>query len=1008
MGACLPRLFSQHSGAAALLSAVSVEVNADFARMVGRARETLASERALLAMGAAGEDRSRLRSALSGESSTSPITVAHVDGTRRFLQIDALREDTSVLWLVRDVTPSTVAAFERDRFFSLSLDLLLVATADGTIARASDSFAAILGWNPREIEGSALTALIHEGDVVAAECCLADVFHGSEVCALELRFRCKDGSYRWIAWTCPPASAGRVYAVGRDVTQSRSDAEALRESEQGFRRTFDESPIAAAIVSADRSITNVNDAFCRLTGYAADELVGVSFTDLSRPYAEDFERSSGLFAAAVRGDIERYELEKRFQRKNGEVLRVRVTSGTLRDARGALKSVLIQVEDIERRKSAEDALRASENLFRRLVSVIPDAVVVVLESGQIAEANPAAAALLDARAPSELVGRLFADHFESRESGEFQRHLDEIGRHGCTALGIVEDLVRKGDGARLALEFSAAPFTEHRGATLLLVRDVTARLAADAEIARQREELAAVVALREGDVVLRQIIDLVPHFIFAKDAEGRFLLVNRALADAYGTTARELEGKPDLHFASSAEEAHALRVAEFDVLNGTIPRLVLDESITDASGTQRALTTLKIPFSFAGISAVLGVSTDVTERKQLERQLVQAQKIEGLGRLAGGVAHDFNNILSAILSFAELLAEDLADRPECQRDAESIRDAAMRASELTRQLLAFSRQGEAHPVAVDVPELLAKLERLLHHVLGEDVSLRNVREAGIQIVNVDPGRLEQVIVNLAINARDAMPSGGTLIVGTRNVTPETVTRHTGVPAAGEWVEIFVTDTGTGMTPETQARIFEPFFTTKEVGKGTGLGLATSYGIVKQAGGHLLATSTLGVGTTFHVFLPRSDEQAAAAVAEEVGRPTRPGDETVLVIEDNSFVRKTTTRALERAGYRVLSCASPSEGLEVMTVHHGKVDLLLTDVVMPGMNGFQVADAAARIRPDMKVLFVSGYGADVIDGRGSSLERIRLLAKPFTPAQLAHEVRRVLDGSRERSTVPPSR
>jgi PAS domain S-box-containing protein len=506
-------------------------------------------------------------------------------------------------------------------------------------------------------------------------------------------------------------------------------------------------------------------------------------------------------------------------------------------------------------------------------------------------------------------------------------------------------------------------------------------------------------------VILRQIIDLVPHFVSAKDLDGRYLLANRALADAYGKTARELEGMTVLELARSAEEARGYRASDLEVLSGRSAKLVVDETITDARGNLRSLSTLKIPFSFAGIAVVLGVSTDVTERKQLERQLVHAQKVEGLGRLAGGVAHDFNNILSAILSFAELLSEDLTDRPECQKDAESIRDAAMRASELTRQLLTFSRQGEAHPIAVDVAELIGKLERLLQHVVGEDVALRMVSEPGVQVVNVDPGRLEQVIVNLAINARDAMPIGGKLVVRIRNATRETVAQHTGVPAEGDWVEISVIDTGIGMTPETQARIFEPFFTTKEIGKGTGLGLATSYGIVKQAGGHLVATSTLGVGTTFHVFLPCSYEKAAPSIKEDARQPVRPGDETVLVIEDNSFVRKTTTRALQRAGYRVISCASPSEGIEVMSAHHGELDLLVTDIVMPGMSGFQVADEAARLRPDMKVLFVSGYGPDIIDGRGSNRERVRLLSKPFTPAQLAHEVRCILD-DRERTSIPP--
>jgi two-component system, cell cycle sensor histidine kinase and response regulator CckA len=242
-------------------------------------------------------------------------------------------------------------------------------------------------------------------------------------------------------------------------------------------------------------------------------------------------------------------------------------------------------------------------------------------------------------------------------------------------------------------------------------------------------------------------------------------------------------------------------------------------------------------------------------------------------------------------------------------------------------------------------------------------------------------------------------------VATRHATAQEVSLRTGVAAEGAWVALSVTDTGTGMTQETQARIFEPFFTTKDVGKGTGLGLATSYGIINQAGGHIVVESTLGVGTSFHVFLPECDEEAVSSTRSEPRDPGY-GDETVVVVEDNSFVRETTTRALRRAGYRVLSCASPAEGIDLITAHRGKVDLLLTDVVMPGMNGFEVAEEAAKIQPTMKILFVSGYGADVLRA-SSPRERFPLLAKPFTPAQLTHAVRRLLDDSRGSSLAPPA-
>src|SRR5438445_797546 len=388
---------------------------------------------------------------------------------------------------------------------------------------------------------------------------------------------------------------------------------------------------------------------------------------------------------------------------------------------------------------------------------------------------------------------------------------------------------------------------------------------------------------------------------------------------------------------------------------------------------------------------------DVTEQRRLEGQLLQAQKMEAVGRLAGGVAHDFNNLLTVILSYSDLLLEDLPPEIPDRADVAEIRKAAVAASSLTRQLLAFSRQQVLEPRVLDVNTVVASTEKLLTRLLGEDVSLTTTLAAALGAVKVDPGQLEQIIMNLAVNARDAMPRVGRLSIETANVEMDESYVH-GHPLArpGHYVMLAVSDTGTGMDAATQARIFEPFFTTKEAGKGTGLGLATVYGIVRQSSGFIWVYSEPGHGTSFKIYLPRVDEPvspAGAAAPQVVG-----GSETVLVVEDVAAVRAVTRQMLERQGYCVLEAANGATALSLARQHQSAIHLLVTDVVMPEVSGRELADQLVQLRPDMKVLFMSGYTDDAVVRHGILQEGIAYLQKPFTPDTLARKVRAVLDGS----------
>ena len=405
---------------------------------------------------------------------------------------------------------------------------------------------------------------------------------------------------------------------------------------------------------------------------------------------------------------------------------------------------------------------------------------------------------------------------------------------------------------------------------------------------------------------------------------------------------------------------------------------------------------------------VLGAASlaqDVTERVALEERLRQSQKMEAVGRLAGGVAHDFNNLLTVILGYSQILAEGVPSGSRLADSTAQIKSAADRAAGITRQLLAFSRKQVLSPRVINLNDIMLNLDSLLRRLIGEDIEVLTVPSNDLGSVKADPGQIEQVIMNLALNARDAMPRGGKLTLETTNEQLDESYAHRHQPAEpGRYVMLAVSDTGHGMSPETQARIFEPFYTTKEVGKGTGLGLSMVYGIVKQSGGYIWVYSEPDRGTTFKIYLPRVDQPAEATGTENRPQSVQRGTETILLVEDDPQLRQLSSSVLAHCGYKVLVAGGPEEGLDICKTNHRDIRLLITDVVMPRMNGRQLAEQIAQVSPNVKVLYISGYTSNAIVHYGVLDAGLWFLPKPFTLSGLVAKVREVLDSG---ASVPPA-
>ncbi len=865
-------------------------------------------------------------------------------------------------------------------------DLIYLLDLEGRILYASPSVGRLLGRVPlHKFE------VVHPDDVAAGQACWERILAGkSEL--LTVRVADAGGAWRWLeAWSSLIRyhDQPRVLSVCRDVSERK-------EAEDRFRRTAEELQRVMSSVSDYLWSGEVDEqgrwayhyyspVVERITGRPPSYYLQGPERWLEMIHADDRGRLQAAFQRVVSGQSEREEAEYRVVRPDGEIRWVRDCATVTRLGRRLRIDGV--VSDVTERKRAEQALRRSEAYLaeaQRLGRTGSWAWDVATREFVHWSQEHYRLHGLDPQGgtPSwEAMQQFIHPEDRARCLAQIERAVRE--RTDCE----MEYRAVLTDGTMKYIHSIAHPVFNAAGELVEFVgteMDITER---------KRAEQALV----ESHGLLNAVVEGTADAVFVKDLRGRYLMINSAGARFIGRPVAEVLGKDDRELFSP-ETARRLMECDLQVM-ATGGAQMFEETATPAAGVTRTYLSNKSALRDAHgkVIGLIGIARDVTELKRLEEQLRQSQKMEAIGRLAGGVAHDFNNLLTVINGYSELVFSSLgADDPNRELVAE-VQRAGDRAANLTRQLLAFSRRQVLQPEVLSLNTLLEDLLKLLKRLIGEDVELSLVPGAGLGLAKVDRGQFEQAVINLAVNARDAMPLGGRLIIETQNAEVDEATAQTHADVRpGRYVLMTVRDTGHGMDEATRARVFEPFFTTKEVGKGTGLGLAMVYGFVKQSGGHVEVESEVGRGTAFKVYLPRAEAAGPSARSSPNVLEAPRGSETVLLVEDEDSVRTLSRLVLQSSGYTVLEARDGQEGLRVAQQHPGPIHVLVTDLVMPRMSGRQLADVVSQARPGVRVLFLSGYTDEAMAQHGALEAGLAFLQKPFSPISLVRKVREVLD------------
>ena len=745
-----------------------------------------------------------------------------------------------------------------------------------------------------------------------------------------------------------------------------------------FQRVIDAVDALVVVASPDCSVWLWNDRCDATSGIPLAGVAGMPLWSVMRLRPSLRATAQEAFDRLITGDEHSVAFQAQWLRKDGRKARVSWTARIVDFGEGGRFVVATGMETTRGHKVARE-MAETESRFEKLLEVLPDPVVVH-QGGRLVFANSAALALYGAANFEVLSASPVIERVAPEDRPFVRDRISKILGQGETAPLEEERHVRL-DGTIVDVEVVATPVMfDGRPAVELVARDITTRKETEA-------------ALRASEARVRAVFDQSSLGMVLFDKEGRAIEANSAFRRLLGYDAEELRRLTTFDFTHPADRESTQKQLA-DLFAGRNDGYELEKRYVAKDGREIWVRVHSSPMREGESEPVLAVATveDVTEHEVLEDQLRQASKMEALGRLAGGVAHDFNNLLTVVNGYADLLVLSL-EGDERAEDAVEIRRAGARAAELTSQLLAFGRRSKRALEPVDLNARIEAMVPMLRRLLGEDIEFDVKLDSGLGAVEADPSQLDQVLMNLVVNGRDAMPGGGTLALTTSSLGSGGLAGRGG---ASTWARIEIFDSGFGMEPEVVEHIFEPFFTTKGQGKGTGLGLATVYGIVEQMSGHVRVESTVGVGSRFIVELPLTEPAVAPLAADQAAQgPETHHGETILLVEDEPTVRDFCKRALSAEGYKV-HVAGPHDALEIAAGLGALMDILVTDVVMPDFDGPTIAAALSSRRRDLKVLFMSGYPRDREDSLTGAAAEGAVLTKPFTPRELCDAVRRVLD------------
>jgi len=801
---------------------------------------------------------------------------------------------------------------------------------------------------------------------------------------------------------------GRVWSF-RDISERKRKEEALRQSEERYRSIFEQAVEGFFQSSPEGRWIKVNQALAGMCGYDSPEEMMTAITDIgSQHYTNRQDRKIFNRLLREQGVVEKFEHETR--RKDGSTFWISVSARAVRDGEGRILYYEGTHEDIDKRKKAERLLVDAEEQYRSLFETSTNAILIRNREGLISMVNVAGIYLLGASKAGDLMGRAYLDlvHPEDRPLSAdrieriFQAALSEPSKDhfGQTAVLPREHRMITLKGDTIYVESTGVAF-HHKGEVFIqgIFRDITERKRAE-EALRQSEDSYRRLfeESKRAEELYRSLLNSSADAIVVYDLEGKVRFVNPSFTRSFGWTSDELMGKRIPYVPDSEKEATQAEIRR--VLGGGPPVYFESQRLTKDGRILSVTNSGSRYDDHEGVPAgILVILHDTTRTKALEAQFRQAQKMEAIGTLAGGVAHDFNNLLQVISGYAQLLLWGKSELDPGHTELVEIQKAVQRAAQLVRQLLTFSRKVGGNRRPLDLNQEILEAEKLLKRAIPKMITIDLHLGSPLEAINADPVQMEQILLNLGSNAADAMPNGGRLVLETRNVCldGEFCRQHSGAEA-GNYVLMSVADTGQGMDRKTVQHIFEPFFTTKEIGKGTGLGLASVYGIVKSHGGYILCESEIGEGTIFKIYLPAVREKEAQVEKGVEEAPLKGGSETILVVDDEVSIRELAVQILQRHGYQVFAADCGEAALETFRTRPGGIDLVILDLGMPGMGGLNCLRGLSKIDASVRVLIASGYSVD-----GSVQECLEsgaagYIGKPYRLKDLLAKVRTVLDGA----------